>query len=66
MTDPSDLPKYASKLEYDLKNDPYAFKQLYTKIYKFYLIGNKDLSLEYALAEQLWIIYLKPIMPLYN
>lgn len=50
----------------ELKNDKTAYKSLYTKIYRFYLIGNKDHSLDYSIAEELWRIYLRPIMPLYN
>lgn len=49
-----------------MKSDKAAYKQLYTKIYKFYLIGNKEHSLDFAIAEELWAIYLKPIMPLYT
>lgn len=50
MTDIKLIGKEAQRLEYEIKNDLFAYKQLYTKIYKFYLIGNKDLSLEYSLA----------------
>ena len=50
----------------ELKSDKGAYKILYTKIYKFYLIGNKEHSLDFSLAEELWRIYLKPIMPLYS
>ena len=50
----------------ELKSDKGAYKNLYTKIYKFYLIGNKEHSLDFSLAEELWRIYLKPIMPLYS
>ncbi len=39
---------------------------MYTKIYKFYLIGNKEHSLDFSIAEELWTIYLKPIMFLYT
>lgn len=38
---------------------------MYVKLYKFYLVGNKDVSLDYDLAEELWRVYLKPIMNLY-
>ena len=30
------------------------------------MVGNKNMSLEFGLAEELWKIYLRPVMPLYN
>jgi hypothetical protein len=39
---------------------------MYLKLYKFYLIGNKEMSLDYDIVEELWKVYLKPIMPLYQ
>jgi hypothetical protein len=65
VSDPKDLHKHSTKLEVELKGDKFAFKQMYTKMYKFYLVGNKEGSLDYAIAEELWRMYLKPIMPLY-
>ena len=35
-------------------------------MYKFYLIWNKEHSLDFSIAEELWAIYMKPIMALYN
>ena len=49
-----------------MKSDKAAYKEMYTKIYKFYLIGNKEHSLDFSIAEELWTIYLKPIMFLYT
>jgi hypothetical protein len=58
--------EYTNQLEYEINNDKFAYRQLYTRIYKFYLVGSKNSSLEFTIAEQLWRIYLRPIMPLYN
>ena len=53
------------RLEKELKNDKNLYYEMYVKLYKFYLIGNKDISLDYEIAEELWKVYLKPIMYLY-
>lgn len=53
------------RLEKELKNDKNLYYEMYVKLYKFYLIGNKDISLDYEIAEELWKVYLKPIMHLY-
>jgi len=38
---------------------------MYNKLYRFYMLGKKELSLDYEIAEQLWKFYLKPVMHLY-
>ena len=65
MGDPKELTKFTVQLENEIKNDKFAYGQLYRKIYKFYLLGNKSLSIEYGVAEDLWKCYLKPVMHLY-
>ena len=66
MSDPNQLINYRSRLTNEIINDKFAYGQLYKKIYKFYLVGNKNMSLEFSIAEELWKIYLKPVMPLFN
>jgi hypothetical protein len=49
-----------------LKESKQLYKKTFSKLYKFYLVGKKEISLNYELAEELWRVYLKPVMPLYN
>ncbi len=60
------MPKAVSNLDDQLKADPHTYKQLYLKIYKFYLVESKEGSLKHEEAYILWRMYLKPIMPLYD
>ena len=39
---------------------------MYNKLYRFYLIGNKEISLDYDIAHELWKVYLMPVMPLFQ
>lgn len=47
LNDPKELKKNIPRLEKDLFNDKNKYQQMYLKLYKFYLIGNKEVSLDY-------------------
>ena len=39
---------------------------MWTKLYGFYLIGRKEMSLDYETAAALWEFYLPPIMSMHK